>query len=48
MNIRTSDKHDMDLVFCCMVECNFKRFQTLQIWQWNVQNLIIQDIRSLE
>mgnify|MGYP003702004125 CR=1 FL=1 len=31
-----------------MVECNFKSFQTLQFWQWNVQNLVIQDVRSLQ
>lgn len=32
----TTGKHETNLIFCCMVECNFKGFQTLQFWQWNV------------
>lgn len=36
------------LVFSSMMESNFQIFQTLQFWKRNVQNFIVQNIRSLE
>uniref|UniRef100_A0A0A9GI30 Uncharacterized protein n=1 Tax=Arundo donax TaxID=35708 RepID=A0A0A9GI30_ARUDO len=36
-----------NLILCSMVECNFKGFQELQFWQWNIQHFIIHDVRRL-